>query len=227
VWLTAVASLCLVAVPDAATRTVVVRAYNTYGLAPEDVRTASRTVHRLLWFVDIDVRWRNCRIAGRPSDFVTDACADPMAANHLIVRLLGGVTPPPGSDTTLGYAHVDPVLKTGSLATIDVERIVDLSHALAVDCGTLLGRAVAHELGHLLRGTRDHSESGLMRGIWSASTIVENRPSDWTFTREQGLDMRSGLDARLLAGPCRGSKLETCSQSDPARRLERRNAQDR
>jgi hypothetical protein len=218
VWLTAVASLCLVAAPDALTRTVVMRTYNTYGLPAADVRTASRTVRRLLWFVDIDVRWRNCVIAGRSSELATDACADPMAANDIIVRLLGGVTPPPGLDTTLGYAYVDPVLKTGSLATIDVERVVDLSRALAVDCGTLLGRAVAHELGHLLRGSQDHSELGLMRGNWSASTIVENRPSDWRFTPEQGLDMRSGLDARLLAAPCRGSKLETCAQSDLARR---------
>jgi hypothetical protein len=180
----------------ASTRRVIVRTYDTYGFSPSDIRTASRTVNGLLSTIAIDMRWRNCRIATRRETRMLDACADPIARNEFIVRMIGVDMPSDAAGMTLGYAFVDPVLRTGSLATIHGDRVMALSQTLDLDRGTLLGRAVAHEVGHLLLGSQSHSAFGLMRGQWTTSTLHENRPADWIFSVEQGAAIRLSLDAR-------------------------------
>jgi hypothetical protein len=182
------------------TTAVIVRAYNTYGVSSLDIRTAARTVKRLLAIIPIDMKWRNCRVVGDPVATPVDECNDPVARNEVIVRVVRAMGPPE-PDAPLGDSLIDPVLGSGTLATIYADRVLALSGSLDVDRGTLLGRAVAHEIGHLLLGSRRHSESGLMRGLWSRHTLLENRGGDWLFTYQQGLAMQSALDARLLARP--------------------------
>ena len=43
-------------------------------------------------------------------------------------------------------------------------------------------RTLAHELGHLVLGSNEHSESGLMRAVWTAAEVARNRPADWVFS---------------------------------------------
>ncbi|MBX7187161.1 MAG: hypothetical protein K1Y01_18615 [Vicinamibacteria bacterium] len=47
-------------------------------------------------------------------------------------------------------------------AFIYSERVRDLALRRRIDKGVLLGRVIAHELGHLLMGGHDHSRTGLM-----------------------------------------------------------------
>src|SRR5262249_40388443 len=141
-------------------------------------------------------RWRTCRVAGRTP--TADPCADPVSADEIVVRLVES-TGVQTESTTLGDAFVDPVLKSGSMATIYVDRVDALSHAVDVGRGLLLGRAVAHEVGHLLLGTPLHSGFGLMRGFWSVRTIVDNQTSDWVFSHDQGVIMQAVVATRMRA----------------------------
>src|SRR5439155_10444253 len=43
----------------------------------------------------------------------------------------------------------------------------------------LLGRVVAHEVGHLLLGTTAHSATGLMRARWNDEEARRDHPMDW------------------------------------------------
>jgi hypothetical protein len=45
--------------------------------------------------------------------------------------------------------------------------------------GRMLGRAIAHELGHFLFRTADHETVGLMRAVHSADDLIA--PFDWSF----------------------------------------------
>jgi hypothetical protein len=173
---------------------IVVRTYNTYGVSPGELQTAARTLHGLMSAVSIAIRWRTCRVVGRAP--TADPCADPVSADEIVVRLVES-TGVQTESTTLGDAFVDPVLKSGSMATIYVDRVEALSHAVDVDRGLLLGRAVAHELGHLLLGTPLHSGFGLMRGYWSVRTIVDNQTSDWVFSHDQGVIMQAAVATRM------------------------------
>jgi hypothetical protein len=67
-------------------------------------------------------------------------------------------------------------------------------HAVAAeanaDPAAILGRAIAHELGHLLIGTPVHSPHGLMRALWSQTELRRNRSDDWVFSADQADLMR-------------------------------------
>jgi len=51
---------------------------------------------------------------------------------------------------------------------------------------------LAHEIGHQLLGSNDHSARGLMRETWTADELTRNRPEDWQFSSAQ----RAALHAR-------------------------------
>jgi hypothetical protein len=56
----------------------------------------------------------------------------------------------------------------------------------------MVGGVMAHEIGHLLLGSNSHSETGLMREIWSLKDLTRNRPDDWLFSPAQREELHSG-----------------------------------
>jgi hypothetical protein len=56
-----------------------------------------------------------------------------------------------------------------------------MAERTGVDAHALLGRAIAHELGHLLMATSAHGPNGLMRPVWSQSEIRSRQIDDWIF----------------------------------------------
>jgi hypothetical protein len=61
--------------------------------------------------------------------------------------------------------------------------------------GTLIGRALAHELGHVLLNTTAHSPSGLMRAVFNAKDALstDQRMTDLTPAETQTLSARFSL----------------------------------
>lgn len=61
--------------------------------------------------------------------------------------------------------------------------------------GTLLGRVVAHELGHLLLATLSHSSAGLMRPVFRTADILstDDGNTDLSANEQQRLAMRFSL----------------------------------
>jgi hypothetical protein len=97
----------------------------------------------------------------------------------------------------LGYSHVDAYLRQGTLATVFADRVRALAAALRIDTGALLGRAITHEIGHLLLGSLDHSPEGLMRGHWSK----DGRAEEWFFSAAQAAQIRAALASRINGAP--------------------------
>ena len=87
----------------------------------------------------------------------------------------------PGGSLQLGVAVINPVTLSGEMATIFHEQVRAVAKRSGVDDAELLGRAVAHEVGHLLLRVREHSPTGIMRGAWSLEELTTNRPEDWQF----------------------------------------------
>jgi hypothetical protein len=77
-----------------------------------------------------------------------------------------------------------------------VERVSALAATCHLDVRTLLGRAIAHEVGHLLLGTADHAPDGLMRAAWSQHALRHERPGDWVFTPRDAQAMRDAVRMR-------------------------------
>jgi hypothetical protein len=161
---------------------LVVRTYDVTGVAPRTLERAEASAAVTLAAAGIQPIWRPCHASlctGRPKP------------HEIEIRIVKAT---PGSERgVLGSAVVDVVEHTGTLATIYIDRVDALAARSGVDRGELLGRAVAHEIGHLVLGTSEHAPFGLMRAAWTAGEIQRRIPLDWMFSTEQGREMRRRL----------------------------------
>jgi hypothetical protein len=162
---------------------VVVRLYDTAGV-PADTLTAARTTAvQILKNANIDVRWAEC------------PCAKPVGPVELMVRLSASTKD--SEPSSLGFSYVDVQARAGTLATVFTDRVHALAEAARADEGELMGRAMAHEVGHLLLGTHDHARTGLMRGRWTSIELAKNQAFDWRFTVDDGASIRHALNLRI------------------------------
>jgi hypothetical protein len=88
---------------------------------------------------------------------------------------------PTDADLQLGFATLDSTTHIGVLATIFHDQVLTVALRTGLAYSVLLGRAIAHEIGHLILPASGHSMSGLMRGVWTDAELTENRREDWVF----------------------------------------------
>jgi len=122
---------------------IVVRAYDTFGVSSGLIEKAQSTVNVILGDVGISADWRNCRTPNPPMSKSKDACADVLRTRELVVRIVAAPRTVPDREA-LGYSHVDPQVRRGTLATIFADRVRVFAEGLQEDEGKLLGRAIAH-----------------------------------------------------------------------------------
>ena len=149
-----------------------VRVYDNTGVPPGDRATALAAAH----------------------DILKDAGNFPAPA-EVIVRIV--TAPAETLPGPLGFSLIDVKRRAGTLATVYADRVTTLAALSGADPGRLLGRAMAHEIGHLLLGTTRHADRGLMRGVWTSVELHRDRAWDWSLSREDVARMRRGLAARL------------------------------
>jgi hypothetical protein len=173
---------------------IVVRTYDMFGLPAVDRDTATRVASGILRAAAIDSVWVDCTLTTRTA--MQAACAAPIGPGELIVRILAGGAGITGSET-LGFAYVDGTARRGTLATVYADRVASAAHAAGMDAGRLLGRALAHEAGHLLLGTTTHPPRGVMRGTWSRRLLQRSVDDAWLFSRAEAEEMRDRLGERV------------------------------
>ena len=174
---------------------ITIRVYDGADLSAVDRSWAITTAAGILEATGLEVEWRACESAFvRAAD---DPCLAPLAMNELALRLVR--LPPPrtgNAHVALGYSLVDTRARGGSLATVYVDRVAGLARTCRIDVRLLLGRTIAHEIGHLLLGSMEHAPTGLMRAVWSAEALRRSENADWMFTPGEGSLMRDAVRAR-------------------------------
>jgi len=189
----------LIAPAPCAADGTVIRIYDT-GAASLEVRSAAiRSAAAILEAAGAAVVWYDC------TDSLAHACVTPRSTHDLIVRIMptsSGVFHTTNaaelhanigdSDLPLGFAVVDPSTRTGAMATIFHDQVMSVARRSGADTSTLLGRTLAHEVGHLLLRAMGHSRTGLMRAVWTDAELAMNRHDDWIF---------SAPEQRLLTRP--------------------------
>jgi hypothetical protein len=171
---------------------LVVRVYDAAGVPSGTLDRAHVTVAQTLHPVRIDPIWRACR---------GNLCAEPPKQDEVIVRIVRAEER--GSQDLLGSAMVDVDGRSGTLATIYLDRVEWLAGQARTDSGRLLGRAIAHEIGHLLLGTSSHACAGLMRARWLTGELQRDWPLDWMLSDREGAQMRWRLFERSAAATAR------------------------
>jgi hypothetical protein len=172
---------------------IVVRTYDR-SAALKDLEAAFAGTATILEEAGIGVTWVHCDVVFVQR--VANPCLAPLAANEVAIRFVRLPHAAAQDLVTLGDSLVDTRLRVGSLATIYVDRVATLASRCQVEMQTLLARAVAHEIGHLLLGTTAHASTGLMRAAWSQAAIRRTDTTDWTFTTPDARALREGVRAR-------------------------------
>jgi hypothetical protein len=176
---------------------VVIRTYNTTRLPDSALESAVATATAILQGSGFELAWRACEEA-----FVRSAqhpCASPLGVNEFAVRIVRMTTDVEyRGELPLGYSLVDTATRSGALATIYIDRVAWLADSAGVDGRLVLGRAIAHELGHLLLGTNAHSNAGLMRAVWSCDALQRNTSMDWLFAPDDASAMRQAVHLRAV-----------------------------
>jgi hypothetical protein len=160
-----------------------VRLYNTAGIPADELAAARSAADVILRDTGLDVRFRQCGIA-------TDSCDQPLARSEVVVRI---VDAPPFNATldpdAFGLTYIVKTTNRGWLATVFADRIGGAATRVGVDPGTLLGRVMAHEIGHLLLGIDYHGSAGVMRAAWPDGAL--NRGAeDWHFSMVEAERMK-------------------------------------
>ena len=167
---------------------LLVRIYDNAGVLVNELAAALRTTHDILRRADLNVDWVQCR--ARRDGPVSAACDQPLSSGDVVVRLIEGSDKEIGERRALGYSLFDSSGVSG-FATVYVDRVDWLARRAQYARAPLLGRAIAHEIGHLLLRSNAHTESGLMREVWTVEQVVRNRREDWTFSADQNGDLRN------------------------------------
>jgi hypothetical protein len=179
--------------------TVAVRTYNYAQIAVQDLVDARATATAIFADAGISIEWIDCRVM--QSKFGS-ACTGPLnERGDLLLRLVDHA--PPGSANAtrvvaLGTSMLDREQRRGVIMDVNVFPIRAIAETASTDVRTLLGRAIAHEIGHLLLGTPDHSKDGLMRAHWSQNELRGMMPASWRFSPREAAQMRNGLALGIL-----------------------------
>ena len=173
---------------------LLVRIYDNADILASELASALRTTHDIMRRADLVVDWVQCR--ARRDGLVPAVCDQPLSSSDVVVRLIEGSDKGTGERRALGYSLFDSTGISG-FATVYVDRVDWLARRAQYPRAPLLGRAIAHEIGHLLLRSNAHTESGLMREVWTAEQVVRNRREDWTFSPDQNGDIRNARYAAM------------------------------
>jgi hypothetical protein len=163
-----------------------VRLYDSVGVPPADLARARISVGAILASAGIEPIWRPCHVL---------PCIGPVKPHEVVLRLVK--SGPASAKESLGFSVIDISHRSGSVATIYLDRVDALAMESAADPGELLGRAIAHEIGHLLIGSTNHPRVGLMRAVWASGELRRRLPSDWVFSDREAAELRRHLVARM------------------------------
>ena len=158
---------------------VAIRIYDGASVDAATRGAAMRTAADIVAGGGVSAAWQDC--AGGGASRRCDLARGP---RDLMIRILpgaGGAPPPSPSRVVLGFAALEPASGAGVLATIYMDRVRVTARHLGLSTSVLLGRVIAHEVGHLL-GSPGHTDRGMMREVWTDAQLARDRPDDWRFT---------------------------------------------
>jgi len=169
---------------------VTVRLFDAYGVPPATLHQATAVTAATLERAGVRPIWVNCVALPRPP-----RCSAPVQPDELMVRFRHASREPTEA-LVLGLAMIDSETHQGTVATVYPDRVGALSQAANTSPATLLGRTMAHEIGHLLLGRSDHAKRGIMRARWTAIELRFDARRDWAFSESEAATMRAQATQR-------------------------------
>jgi hypothetical protein len=173
---------------------VTIRTYNYAAVPAEHLDAAKSEAAHIFKKARITLEWIECRVPGGATGA---ACTEPLLAGRdLMLRLVDRAPAHSERIVALGESMLDGEQRGGVLMTVDLFPVRAIARRMSTSIATLLGRAVSHEIGHLLLGSAEHPRLGLMRALWSHEELRGLKPAHWGFSSREAAQMRQTLRGR-------------------------------
>jgi len=186
------ASVPLIAKTPATNTRLTVRVYDYVNLSNKTESELAENARRILAQAGIAVELALCFTGGL--DTGEPGCIGPLGPADLILRIVQRKFAVRGEQ--LGYASMSE--DGGAYITVLVNPAERKARVGALSDGSYLGHAVAHEIGHLLLGTNEHSSTGIMRPVWRVCDEEWMSRGLLFFDARQASRMRERLIARII-----------------------------
>jgi hypothetical protein len=180
--------------------TITLRVYDYANVDRRALLEAEGEATRILADAGIDTRWVDCPIRHADVDNYP-GCLSPWQWNDYALRLETNTmaASQDKSEDRLGYAVICE--NRACPANVYYDRVRGLAGGNNAPSQILLGRVMAHEIGHLLLGA-NHARTGIMQGAWSSRQLDMEAAHGMLFTREQSRAMKTRLAVQAQAwGP--------------------------
>jgi hypothetical protein len=188
-------------------RTVCVGIYDQTGLSAGHIGWAQAEVSRIYRAAGLQIKWDQS-VAN-----TTDAQSIDMSSRDfrggekgpfpehdprscLVVSIVRNM-PTRALPGALGFAL--PFAQKGSNVVLFRERIETAARTANIPTYAALGYAIAHEIGHVLLASSQHSNAGLMQGCWNATVWKLASQGLLTFLPEQARQLRGQTATTSIA----------------------------
>jgi hypothetical protein len=192
---TALAVLIVAMARPAVSQTLTVRVFNNVGVPAEELRVARDRAGEILKDAGISVVWEDCWYLNKETAGASARCLETVGPNEMVLRLQRANAQPGERYTSLGFSLV-VTEGVPFLATVYADLVTSVARGAGVSSRVVLGRAIAHEIGHVLLNTNSHPQTGLMRAAWSRKELRRNEAGDWRFLDREAARMRDAATAR-------------------------------
>jgi hypothetical protein len=163
---------------------VVVRVLNPAEVPANTLHKAERMAAGILDAAGIGITWMEC------------PCVPGVGINEYWLHLLKNRPPRMRSEAT-GFAVLMPgrdgAVSYAGAVWPAVEEVAD---SLESDVSDVLGATVAHEIGHILLGSKAHTRSGVMRARFERAEMRLAASGELRFSPAQALRMQAKVESR-------------------------------
>jgi hypothetical protein len=179
------------------TKTLPIRVFNRANVAKADLARALKVASAIFEEAGIAVSWAEGSAGDHEStalDFSANGASNAACSSRRTGELHLALDLGPKTrvmTTTLGFAL--PCAKYGADASILVDRCEAVMQNTLASFAKILGHAIAHEIGHVLLGSNEHSSVGLMRARWDKA--------DWQRVAAAHIPIAPADAVRMKASP--------------------------
>jgi hypothetical protein len=169
--------------------TIAVLVYNHAQALPATITGAEREAGRIMGEAGVQAVWLDCldrHSAANPQGL----CKRAREPADVVLRILPAQSQNRFPDTLFGITFLP------TLASDYYEYAVRLATS-DKEVPTILGCAIAHELGHLLLGRNSHSGGGIMHGEWGPKEFRLALMGGLLFTSQQSKPIRAEAQRRM------------------------------
>jgi hypothetical protein len=165
---------------------ITIRVLNPASVPDSTLRKAEQMAAAVLDAAGVGITWLEC------------PCPRDLRSNEFWLHLLKNRPPRMRGDTT-GFAVLMPA-RDGAVSYAGVvwPAVEEVASSLESDLSDVLGATVAHEIGHILLGSKAHTRSGIMCSRFQRADMRKAASGELRFTPEQAQRMQANVEQTAL-----------------------------